>query len=77
LLGGTRLGVAQPTLQLPPQLPPKDRQSFEQIVKQAFASTRMEFEPYIVRPDIFEYLLDHPEFASHVTRALKVARYKI
>ncbi len=37
----------------------------------------MEFEPYVVRPEIFEYLLDHPEFASHVTRALKVARYKI
>jgi hypothetical protein len=37
----------------------------------------MEFEPYVVRPEIFEYLLDHPEFASHVTRALKAARYKI
>ena len=31
----------------------------------------MELEPYVVRPEIFEYLLDHPEFASHVTRALK------
>jgi hypothetical protein len=37
----------------------------------------MEFEPYTVRPEIFEYLLDHPEFASHVTRTLKAARYKI
>jgi len=37
----------------------------------------MELEPYVVRPEIFEYLLDHPEFASHVTRALKAARYKI
>ena len=37
----------------------------------------MEFEPYVVRPEVFEYLLDHPEFASHVTRALKAARYKI
>ncbi|HET9855626.1 MAG TPA: hypothetical protein VFR53_11260 [Methylomirabilota bacterium] len=37
----------------------------------------MELAPYVVRPEIFEYLLDHPEFASHVTRALKVARYKI
>ncbi len=33
--------------------------------------------PTSVRPEIFEYLLDHPEFASHVTRALKAARYKI
>ncbi len=37
----------------------------------------MTFEPYAVRPEIFEYLLDHPEFASHVTRALRAARYKI
>ena len=37
----------------------------------------MELEPYTVRPEIFEYLLDHPEFASHVTRALRAARYKI
>ena len=71
------MGAAQPALPLPPQLPPKDRQQFEDIVKRAFASTRMEFEPYVVRPEIFEYLLDHPEFASHVTRALKAARYRI
>ena len=71
LLGGTGLVAAQPTLQFPPQLPPKDRQQFEDIVKRAFASTRMELEPYVVRPEIFEYLLDHPEFASHVTRALR------
>jgi len=77
LLGGTGLVAAQPTLQFPPQLPPKDRQQFEDIVKRAFASTRMELEPYVVRPEIFEYLLDHPEFASHVTRALRAARYKI
>jgi hypothetical protein len=37
----------------------------------------VEFEPYVVRPEVFEYLLDHPEFASHVTRALRAARYKI
>jgi hypothetical protein len=62
---------------LPPQLPPKDRQRFEDIVKHAFASTQKDLEPYPVRPEIFEYLLDHPEFASHVTRALRAARYKI
>ncbi len=75
--GGTTLVAAQPTLPLPPQLPPKDRHHFEEVVKRAFASTRVELEPYIVRPEIFEYLLDHPEFASHVTRALRAARYKI
>jgi hypothetical protein len=77
LLGRARPLAAQPTLPLPPQLPAKDRERFEEIVKRAFASTRQGVEPYPVRPEIFEYLLDHPEFASHVTRALKAARYKI
>ena len=30
----------------------------------------------MARRDVFEYLLDHPEFATHVTRALKLARYE-
>jgi hypothetical protein len=30
-----------------------------------------------MRPEVFEYLLDHPEFASQVTRALALARYRI
>jgi len=77
LLGRARPLAAQPTLPLPPQLPPKDRERIEDIVKGAFASTQQTVDPYPVRPEIFEYLLDHPEFASHVTRALKAARYKI
>lgn len=72
-----RPGAAQPTLPLPPELPVKERHRLEKIVNRAFASTQVTFEPYAVRPEIFEYLLDHPEFASHVTRALRAARYKI
>jgi hypothetical protein len=34
-------------------------------------------EPFLARSDVFEFLLDHPEFATHVTRALKLARYRI
>ncbi len=40
-------------------------------------SARAAGEPFIARPDVFEFLLDHPEFATHVTRALKLARYRI
>lgn len=69
--------AAEPTLPLPPQVPPKERHRLEEITKRPFASTQQEAEPYVVRPEIFEYLLDHPEFASHVTRALRAARYKI
>ena len=77
LSGGVRPGAAEPTFPLPPEMPVKDRHRFEEIVKRAFASTEVTFDAYPVRPEIFEYLLDHPEFASHVTRALRAARYKI
>ena len=39
-------------------------------------STRVATEPFFTRREIFEYLLDHPDFATHVTRALKLARYR-
>src|SRR5262249_58963636 len=47
------------------------------VVDQASLSTRMQGESFVARGDVFEYLLDHPEFATHVTRALKTARYRI
>jgi hypothetical protein len=77
LPGVTRFPAAEPALPLPPKVPARERHRLEEIVRRAFASTQMTFEPYPVRPEIFEYLLDHPEFASHVTRALRAARYKI
>lgn len=40
-------------------------------------SARAEFGPFVGRREIFEFLLDHPDFATHVTRALRVARYQI
>jgi hypothetical protein len=76
-LGPLAPATAEPALPLPGQLAPEQRAKIDGIVKHAFASTRMEFEPYPARAEVFEYLLDHPEFASHVTRALRAARYKI
>jgi hypothetical protein len=49
----------------------------EAIARDALVSTRIEGEPLLMRPELFEYLLDHPEFASHVTRALDIGRYRI
>jgi hypothetical protein len=34
-------------------------------------------ESFLVRDDVFEYLLDHPDFATHVIRALEIGRYRI
>lgn len=77
LLWPTTAAAPGSAFSLPQQIPPPARAKLEQVVEQAFVSTRMEAEPYAARPDIFEYLLNHPEFATHVTRALKVARYRI
>jgi len=64
-------------LTLPRQVPPTERARLEEIVNHSFASTRAESAPYVARPEVWEFLLDHPEFATHVTRALKVARFRI
>ena len=73
----TTADAVAPRFALPHQLPPAERARLEEIVKHSFASTRAESAPYVARPEVWEFLLDHPEFATHVTRALKVARYRI
>ena len=62
---------------LPPDLPHAHRDRLEAIARGAAVSTRVDAEPFVGRPEVFQYLLDHPEFASRVTRVLKVARYRI
>ncbi len=62
---------------LPPGVPPAELARIEKVLAKATVSTRVEIEPYPLRLDIFDYLLDHPEFATQVTRALKLARYRI
>ena len=77
LTGPSAAHPAAVALALPSQVRPEDRAQLDEIVKNSFASTRVEHEPYVASPEIWEYLLDHPEFATHVTRALKVARFRI
>jgi hypothetical protein len=62
---------------LPPGVPPPDRARIESVFAQATVLTRVEIAPYPMRLDVVNYLLDHPEFATQVTRALKLARYRI
>ncbi|MBI1727899.1 MAG: hypothetical protein HYR50_11600 [Candidatus Rokubacteria bacterium] len=62
---------------LPPGVPPADLARIEKVLANATVSTRVEVAPYPLRLDVFDYLLDHPEFATQVTRALKLARYRI
>jgi hypothetical protein len=47
------------------------------VTERASLAAHVDGEPFRGRRDVFEYLLDHLEFATHVTRALKVARYRV
>lgn len=70
-------GAGAAALSLPAEIPPGERHRLEDVAAAAAVSTRVEAEPFVTRPEVFEYLVDHPEFATHVTRALKLARYRI
>ena len=63
--------------ELPPQLPPAVRARIQPVTENASLAVKVPGEPFVGRREVFEYLLDHPEFASHVARTLKFARYKI
>jgi hypothetical protein len=67
--------ASRPTL--PEQIPPADRARLQEVADAASVSARANGEPFVARPEVFEFLLDHPEFATHVTRALRLARYRI
>lgn len=68
---------AGPDLDLPPSLPAAERQRLRAVAAAAAVSTETAGEPFEARPAAFEYLLDHPEFATRITRAFRLARYRI
>ena len=69
--------VAAAGAALPSDLPGPHRARLEAIAQKASVSTHVAAEPFVGRPEVFEFLLNHPEFATRVTRVLKVARYHI
>ncbi len=68
---------AGPALELPADLPPAARARLQPVTDKASLAVKVDGQSFVGRRDVFEYLLDHPDFATHVTRALKFARYKI
>ena len=62
---------------LPAEIPAPTRQRLATVTDRASLAAHVDGEPFRARRDVFEYLLDHLEFATHVTRALKVARYRV
>ena len=83
LLGTAPVGApatAGPPLRpvlLPAEIPASERARLQQVAGAASVSTRLEAAAFPARREVFEYLLDHPDFATHVTRALRLARYRI
>ena len=49
----------------------------QEVTADATVAARAQAEPFLARREIFEFLLDNLEFATHVTRALRVARYRV
>lgn len=75
LAGGAR--ASWPTAALPPDLPEAERGRLREVTEHVSVSARSRGEAFRVRGDVFEYMLDHPEFATHVIRALEIGRYRI
>ena len=53
-----------------------DLARLQEITSEATLASRAEAEPFVGRRAVFEFLLDHIEFTTHVTRVLRVARYR-
>jgi hypothetical protein len=77
VLAAARAGADGPAAAFLAELPAGERQALARLVDAPDVGTRVEAEPFLARWDLFEYLLDHPEFASHVARSVRAARYRI
>src|SRR5262249_61974746 len=62
---------------LPSDLPEPERARLSDVTEHVSVSARSSGEAFRTREDLFEYMLDHPEFATHVIRALEIGRYRI
>jgi hypothetical protein len=47
------------------------------VVTQPLVARRVNGITYKSRPEIFQYLLDHPDFAATMARAINVGRYRV
>jgi hypothetical protein len=70
-------GAGPTPARFPPDMSAGERRSLESLAQGADVSTRVDAQPFLIRHDVFEYLLDHPHFATNVARALKLAKYRI
>src|SRR5437870_11890591 len=69
--------AARPGPALPDEIPASERSQLIEVTENASLAAHAAGEPFVARPEVFVYLLDHPEFATHVTRTLRIARYRV
>src|SRR3989475_3739959 len=69
--------AARPHPPPPAEMPASERSRLAAVTATASLATHAAGEPFVARREVFEYLLDHPEFAAHLTRTLRIARYRI
>lgn len=77
LLASAAVAGAAGPVTLPPEVPDAARARVQPVTDQPSLAVKVDGEPFVARREVFEYLLDHPDFATHVTRVLKLARYRI
>lgn len=49
----------------------------DEVRRNPSVSAHAEGQPFVGRREVFEFLLDHPDFATHISRALRLARYRM
>jgi hypothetical protein len=71
------VAVAGSPVSLPDRLPETARARVQPVTSDPSLAVKADGEPFVARREVFEFLLDRPDFATHVTRALRLARYRI
>jgi hypothetical protein len=70
------LGGSAPPFTMPPNLPTEEAQRVRTVAEAASVRGRVNGQSFVLNAEIFEYLVDHPEFASEVMRSLGYGRYR-
>lgn len=76
LLAGSAVGGLAVSA-LPAEVPAATRARLAAVTDRASVVAEVDGEPFRARREIFEYLIDHPAFATQLTQMLRVARYRV
>lgn len=60
-----------------PPAPGVNLARLDEVTRNPSVSARAEGQPFVGRREVFEFLLDHPDFATHISRALRLGRYRM